>query len=78
MNLQVILAVGPVGAEGAAEGLLARVSVEVVGQVLALVPAIEWLVADEAQQGHIVGYRPPLQQENTRLLAPHHDDATVF
>lgn len=61
VDLEVILAVGSVGAEGAAKGLLPRVCSEVVGKMLPLVPATESLVAHEAQQGHVVGNRP-LQQ----------------
>lgn len=58
MSLEVILAVGPVGTEGAVEGLLARMNVEMGGKVLPLVSARECLVAHVARQGHVVGYRP--------------------
>lgn len=65
VDLEVILAVRSVGAEGAAKGLLPRVCGEVVGKVLPLVPATESLVAHEAQQGHVVGYRPLQQRTPT-------------
>ena len=58
MDLEVILTVGSVGAEGAAIGLLPRMCGEMVGKMLPLVPATECLVAHEAQQGNVVGNRP--------------------
>lgn len=64
MHLQIILAVSSVRAEGTAKRLLPRVCVEVVGKVLPLVSARECLVAHEARQGHVVGYRPPYRFTN--------------